>query len=374
MKIKIIFRLFFLLCIVFLFLPGCKKKEAIDSNQYMVEQMKSVTDSIVANTYVPGIVALVVDHKRGIDWLYETGLSNIPAGLPMNTGFTFRIGSITKTFTGTVLLQLIDEGKLSLTDKLSKFYPEYPKSDSITIAMLCNMTSGIFDVLNWEPWTAAHNDPDKVWLPQEIVAEAFTYDFYFSPGTGWHYSNTNTFILGMLIEKLTGRSLKSEIDSRIIHPLQLNNTGILTSGKTLPGSHGRGYYNGTYKENEDYTEPYDLSLLWAAGSAYSNPMELQRYAEMLVGGGFLSDTLQRKRLNEMIALNPDNSYGLCLMRKGSFYGHTGALAGFTSSMYHSNDKNCTVVIYFNCKLYSPYTLIPDYLFKRIMDILYGSDF
>jgi len=354
-----------------LFLISCKKDSTPDSNQTLIEQMKSVTDSIIQNTEVPGIVALVVDHKRGIDWLYTAGLSDIPNNLPMNGDYTFRIGSNTKTMTGTVLLQLVDEGKLALNDKLSKYYPEFPKADSITITMLCNMTSGIYNYSDDTNWlNTLISESNRVWSPQEIVQVGFSHDFYFRPGTSFHYSNTNTLILGMLIEKLTGNSLQSEIENRIINPLHLSNTGFLTSGLTFPGPHGRGFYIGEYVENDDYTEKLDISWSWAAGAGYSTPRELQKYVEALTSGSLLSDSLQNRRMNDMVVFSPSIAYGLCLLKRGSFYGHNGALPGFTSSMYHSNTKECTVIIYFNCDL----QVTPDDLFYRFMSILYGNDY
>ncbi|MBU1368144.1 MAG: beta-lactamase family protein [Bacteroidetes bacterium] len=350
---------------------SCKKEESPDQHQPLIDQMKAVADSIVDNTHVPGIVALVVDHKRGIDWLYTTGVSDIPNQLPMDGSYTFRMGSNTKTMTGTVLLQLVEEGKIALNDKLSQYFPAYPKADSITIAMLCNMTSGVFNYSEDEAWLAELvSNPSKAWTVQETVDIGFSRDFYFSPGTGFHYSNTNTFLIGMLIEKLTGNSLKTEIENRIINPLQLSNTGFLTSGLDLPGTHGRGYYSGEYSENEDVTEHFDISWAWAAGSAYTTPRELQHYVETLVGGGFLSDTLQQQRLSDFHMVSPTTGYGLCILKRGSFFGHNGGLPGFTSSMYHSNEKDCTVIIYFNSQL----ELIPDYLFLRFMNIMYGNDF
>ena len=122
------------------------------------------------------------------------------------------------------------------------------------------------------------------------------------------------------------------------------------------------------------TEIMDVSWAWSAGSAYSVPRELQKYAERLVGGGFLSDSLQQKRLNDMLAITPDINYGLCLARRGSFYGHNGGMPGFTSTMYHSNNKNCTVIIYFNCDLEAPVPIVPDMLLMRFMNILYGMDY
>lgn len=352
-------------------LISCKKEQDVDPNQVLIEQMKAVTDSIIEHSKVPGVVALVVDHKTGIDWLYTSGYSDIAQQLPMDSSYTFRIASNTKTLTGTVLLQLVDEGRLSLDDKLSKYYPEYPKADSITIAMLCNMSSGIYNYTDSEAFVnLILNQPSAIFSPQQSIDIAFENDFYFSPGTNFHYSNTNTIILGLLIEKLTRNTLQSEIENRIVKPLQLNNTGFLTSGLNFPGTHGRGYYAGEYTEDDgDVTEYFDVSWAWAAGSAYSTPRELQKYVEALVGGGLLSDVLQQKRINDMIALAPKVGYGLCLLKRGSFYGHNGAIFGFTSSMYHSIEKNATVIIYFNCQLND---LHPDFLFARFMRILYGD--
>jgi len=362
-----------LLMVSLMLVAGCKKNETpADLNQLLIGQMQAVTDSLIKNTQIPGIVALVVDHKRGIDWLYTAGLSDILNKLPMDGSYTFRIGSNTKTMVGTVLLQLVDEGKLALNDKLSKYFPAYSQSDSITVATMCNMSSGIFNFFEDQTWAKALADnPARVWAPHESVDAGLSHDLYYRPGTGWHYSNTNTFILGMLIEKLTGHSLQAEINNRIITPLGLTNTGLLTSGIALPGSHGRGYYAGSYAEGADVTEYIDASVFWAGGSGYSTPRELQKYVEELVVGGFLSDSLQHRRLTENWVVNEMFShYGLCLSHRGTFYGNYGDMPGFISSMYHSNDKNCTVIIYFNCQL----ELKSEFLFKRFMDILYGKDF
>lgn len=361
----------FILLVSVLSFISCERETEIDANQLLIDQMKAVTDSIIENTGVPGIVALVVDHKRGIDWLYTAGYSDIARKLPMDGSFSFRIGSNTKTMTGTVLLQLVDEGKLSLSDKLSEYYPEFPKADSITIAMLCNMTSGIYNFSDTEIWqNRLFDEPAKVWTPQESIDIGFSENFYFSPGSGWFYSNTNTIILGMLIEKITGNSLQSEVEKRIVNALNLSNTGLLTSGLTFPGIHGRGYYAGEYAEDADLTEYFDISWAWAAGSAYSTPRELQKFVSAMVQGKLLSDSLSQKRLDDIIELSPNAGYGLCLLKRGSFYGHNGAVPGFTSSMYHSNEKNCTVIIYFNCQLEPA----PDYLFARFMKILYGGEY
>jgi D-alanyl-D-alanine carboxypeptidase len=366
--------IFFLILLVFF---SCKKETVTDPNQPLIDQMKAVTDSIIQNTQVPGIVALVVDHKRGIDWLYTSGYSDIVNKLPMDGSYIFRIGSNTKTMTGTVLLQLVDEGKVSLNDLLSKYYPAYPQSDKITIAMLLDMKSGIFNYSEDMPvfMQSMMSNPARVWQPQELIDLGFSHNFYFEPGSNFHYSNTNTFIIGKLIEKLTDNSLETEISNRIFQPLGLNNTRFLTWGVGLPGNHGRGYEINNDNTYTDATELYDISWGWAAGSAYSTPRELQKYVEALVRGDLLSSSLQQKRLTENFYGRPDLwsgkiSYGLGIMRCGTFYGHGGDLAGCSSTMYHSNEKDCTVILYFNTQDDCPSAL----LFLRFMDILYGNDY
>lgn len=348
-----------------------------DANQQFIDKMKVSTDSVIQTTRIPGVVALVVDHKRGIDWMYTAGYNDLYNKLPMDSSFTFRIGSNTKTMTTTVFLQLVEEGKIALSDKLSKYFPAYPYADKVTIEMLLDMKSGIFNYTeDMENFIQQElTNPAKVWQPQDLIDMGLAHDLYFEPGSDMHYSNTNTFIVGQLIEHLTGNSLETEIFNRLIQPLGLNNTHFLTQGIDLPGNHGKGYeINGdnTYK---DATEYYDISWAWAAGSAYSTPRELQKYVEALIGGAYLSAPLQEKRLTDNFYGRPDLwggnfTYGKGLMRCGSFYGHGGDLAGFTSSMYHSNEKDCTIILYFNTQDDYPSAL----LFLTYLKILYGEDY
>lgn len=370
MNLKSFFTRLSLIIIVAVSFNSCKKESIPDPNQPLIDQMKAVTDSIIENTRVPGIVALVVDHKKGINWLYAAGVSNTQTGAPMDVNHTFRIASNTKTFTGTVLLQLVDEGVIRLNDKLSAYFPQYPKSDSITIKMLCNMSSGINAYETDEWMNAVKANPLRVWTPSELAGLAFSQPFLFSPGTGYQYSNSNTIILGMIIEQVTGKTLESEVENRIIKPLQLNNTAFHTSGTELPGNHGRGYDFEEFGVTGDVTELYDLSNNWAAGSVHSTPCELQSYVEALVKGRFLSDTLQQRRLNDMITIDPYSKYGLCLHKLASFYGHNGEVWGYTSMMRYSLKHDCTIIIYYNCDRMS--TNNPDSLFGKFLLILYGS--
>lgn len=369
--------LFLCLPILATVIVSCKKTSNPETypEQSEVYQMRLAADSVVKTTKVPGVVALVVDRKKGIDWLYAVGVSDITNKIPSNGNLVFRIGSCTKTLTITVLLQLAGEGKLSLHDKLSKFFPIYPKADSVTVLMLCNMTSRIHDYFHIVPslFITMRENPTRVWAPDELIGLGFQAGYDSTPGTGWGYSNTNTLLIGKIIEQLTGNSFESEIMNRIIRPLNLANTGFITNGINLPGNHGKGYYFIDYIPGEDFTEYFDASIYWAAGSAYSTPRDLQKFAEALVGGGLLPDSLQFRRLNMDFYQMPDIAYGLGIAKQGTFYGHSGEMPGYMTNIYHSNDKQCTIIIYYNSLLIGTEN-DPGRLFHRFVHILYGNNF
>jgi len=360
--------------LIILTIFSCKKKESPDSTQDTIRKLRDVTDSVIENTDVPGIVALVSDKKKGIDWIYAAGYSNLETKAPMDENHTFRMASISKTFVGTVALQMVDEGKIKLEDKISPLFPEYAFSNQITLAMLLGMTSGIYDYTYDDRFLYALNhEPLTVWTREQLLELSLSHGLSFPPGTSWEYSNTNYTVLGLIIEKLSGNTLEEEIQRRIIEPLHLKNTGFLVSGTTFPGDHGRGYYSEDAPEVHDATEYADISNLWACGSGYSNPRDLQKFAERLVGGGFLSDSLQHRRLSEKQWVGGIFGYsGLSILQLGSFYGHGGIIWGYTTAMYHSIEKECTVVIYFNCDRSK--TIIPGDLFLRFAEILYGADY
>ncbi|MDP3684193.1 MAG: serine hydrolase domain-containing protein, partial [Ignavibacteria bacterium] len=163
-------RIILLCLIIFPFLiTSCKKdNNSVDTaaveNQKIIDQLKYLTDSTMQNSQITGICAVIVDHKKGLNWSYAAGLASILDKKPISLDNTFRIGSVTKTMVATVALQMVDEGKLSLNDKLSKFFPQYPKADSVTLTMLLNMTSGIPEYSSDSVFTQTLvSNPTKVW-------------------------------------------------------------------------------------------------------------------------------------------------------------------------------------------------------------------
>ncbi|MFP4529260.1 MAG: serine hydrolase domain-containing protein [Candidatus Kapaibacterium sp.] len=336
------------------FVSACSDNSTDPPETRINKRIVQIVDSVVANSHVPGCIAGIWAPDEDISLVYAAGYSNPDDLSPMLADYLFRIGSNTKTMTITVLLQLVDEGKIRLDDKLSEYMPGLPHSDSVTIEMLCNMTSGYFNYSESEYMEQiAASNPTKVWQPDELIAIAMDNPIYFPPGTGFHYSNTNTIIIGKLIEQLTGLPLKENIETRIFLPLGLGHTYFMTSGIDYPDQHFcHGYYNGEYVDGHpDFSEVFDISWAWAAGSGISEVRDLKTYVEALVGGDFISDELQQKRLECNIEVDESRHYGIGMMNVSGFYGHSGGLMGYSSFMVRDPERNCTAVIMLNCQLH-----------------------
>src|SRR5918998_514296 len=169
----------------------------------------------MTNLRIPGALVYIDVPGEGT-WIQAFGAGNLEASTPITPNDHVRIGSNTKTFTGTVILQLVDEGKLALDDPVSKYQLEVPNGENITIRQLLNMSSGLFNYAEDEEFNKTlDTEPQKVWKPEELVEIGFKHQPYFSPGDGFHYSNTNFILLGMIIEQLTGQPLEKEFQERI---------------------------------------------------------------------------------------------------------------------------------------------------------------
>ncbi len=337
-------------------LSSCSKKEASyepTQAQIIENKIKAALDSVIANTHVPGLVAGIWAPNEGINLIHTVGVADLGTKEPISPDMIFRIASNTKTFTITVLLQLVDEGMLSLDDKLSDYLPDFPRANEVTIEMLTNMRSGIFNFVSSDEFLPqVLSDPTKTWTADEFIAIAAPHDYYFDPGTGFHYSNTNTAIAGKIIEMVTGSSLEFNIRTRIIDPLHLIYTQYLVGGTQIPGYHSSAYYIGEYNPNiPELSEVFDISFTGAAGAAISTVYELRTYVEALTGGEFLTSVMQQKRLDCLEMGDPHGrKYGLGIFEYKGFYGHNGGVFGYTSLMVNSPDRNCTIIIWYNCQI------------------------
>jgi D-alanyl-D-alanine carboxypeptidase len=294
---------------------------------------------------IPGAVVGIWQPGTG-EWVTAQGKACIAEAEAMKPGLRFRVGSITKTFTATVILTLVDDGKLSLNDKVSRYVSGVPAGEQITIRMLCNNTSGLFNY-GEDPQFVENlvAEPRRKYTPRELVDFAASRPAYFPPGEGWH----NFILLGMIIEKLTGASVAEAYEKRIIEPLGLADT-YFAEGYAIKGDYAHGYaeaQDGSGKL-EDYTEWLDMSVDWTAGAMVSNLWDLKTWAKAFATGELLEPATRKEQLTtvKMSDSEPFSKYGLGLFTMDSFVGHDGMVPGNCAMLYEPADGS-TYVLLFN---------------------------
>ncbi len=318
---------------------------------------------------VPGAVVLV-ETPQG-RWLEAFGTRRLGANDPVTVDDHFRVGSNTKTMTGTVILQLVQEGKMKLEDPVAKYRPEVPNGQNITIAQLLSMTSGLDSYTFLDSFEQVlDSDPTKAWQPEELAKMGEQLPPKFAPGQGFLYSNTNTVLLGLIIEKITGQKLANVFSDRIFTKLKMNETlfPAITDG-ALPKPYPQGYLFGTnvstttsaVMSDADQAaakagtlKPNDVTNLnpswgWAAGAAISTARDLATYVKVLVGGGLLDQAMQKTRLDSLKPPQPGapTKYGLALAQFGPFIGHDGSLPGYQSFMGFDPATSSTIIVLTN---------------------------
>ncbi len=320
---------------------------------------------------VPGAVVLVRTPEGEYAQAYGTRVAGEDD--PVTVDDHFRIGSNTKTMVGTVVLQLVDDGELALDDPVSDYRDDVPDGAHITIEQLLDMSSGLFNYSELASFNKTlDDDPDKAWDPEELVALGLAEDPYFAPGDGFHYSNTNTVLLGLIVEQVTGEPLADVLAEKIYEPLGLDETSFpATDDASIPEPFAHGYLFGTNASTVDDAAlpdderraaldgellPNDVTTLnpswgWAAGAAISTAADLADYVEALVGGGLLGDDLQADRLASVTSTDPGApdaaGYGWALASFGPYVGHDGSLPGYQSFMGHDPDTDTTLIVLTN---------------------------
>ncbi|MFF7181508.1 serine hydrolase [Streptomyces sp. NPDC008121] len=280
----------------------------------------------------------------------------------------YRVGSITKTFVATVLLQLQAEGRLDLDDHVEEWLPGVVRGNghdgrAMTVRQLLNHTSGVYSVTEDPEFQKKVFGPDflehryDTWTPRELVALAMTHRPDFAPGTGWNYSNTNYVLAGMVIEKVTGRPYGKEVERRIIKPLKLRGTSVPGTKATMPRPSSRAY--STLGQDPAEARIHDVtelnpSLAYAAGEMISNSGDLQTFYRALLKGGLLPKAEQRE-LTDTVATHPDFPqlrYGLGLMRTKlscgkEVWGHGGGIHGSTSEAHVTRNGGHSLALNLN---------------------------
>jgi D-alanyl-D-alanine carboxypeptidase len=206
------------------------------------------------NTPVPGAVVAIWAPGKGA-FVKGVGDSNIAPKTTMALDDKFRIGSNTKTFVITVLLQLVDEKKLSLEDPVSKFDigVKIPNGENITVRQLCQMRSGLLDAYNAPQYDKVDFTVKTTFTPQQMISTAVANPPLFPPGAKWNYSNTNYLILGLIVETVSRHKIQDEISKRLLLPLALHNTTFPTENPNMPTPFAHGYGLDPKKDWTDVT-------------------------------------------------------------------------------------------------------------------------
>ncbi|MFD7789506.1 serine hydrolase domain-containing protein [Streptomyces nojiriensis] len=275
------------------------------------------------------------------------GVRDRTTGAAMDPQARFRIGSVSKTFSSVVLLQLVDEGRIDLDTAVNQYLPGLLPDDRITVRHLLTHRSGLADYTNA---MFEHTVPgfeavrNKVFSYQELVGLSLREPRTTEPGVAYKYSNTNFVVVGMLIEKATGNGVAKEYERRIFKPLKLRSTSYVHPSTQIKGLHTRGYLHPD-EAGAPLVDSTEQTVSWAqsAGAVISSPADLNTFTSALLGGRLLPAPM----LDAMLTATPTDAtntrfYGLGLRRYDlscgtSVYGHTGTVQGFYTYAFSTRD-------------------------------------
>lgn len=323
------------------------------------EKLQEQLDALVEAGY-PGVVASVTG-KDGKTVHYTAGVSDLKTKAPMMADPHIRIASNTKTFTATVVLQLVGEGKIDLDAPIETYLPGLVRGQGIdgreiTVRNLLQQTSGLPGYNSLIPDLDLAKIGHTYFEPRRLLDGALSESAQFAPGTSWGYSNTNYVLAGLIVERVTGRPIGEEITHRIIDRIGLEETSWPSTGdQTIPSPHPTAYLTSDAAGKPitpiDTTE-IDPSLGWAAGQLISTPSDVGIFFRALLDGKLL-EPAQQEELETVVPAEtfepePGWSYGLGFATKKlscgvDGWGHGGDIQGFESRELVTRDGRSAVI-------------------------------
>lgn len=317
-------------------------------NAETIEKLQAATDKLMMNIQTPGLMVYISVDGEGEGLSITRGVSNLATSEPMNINNYFRIGSITKTFTAEAAMILAAEGKIDLNNSISFYLPELqiPSGDKITIRMLGNMTSGLFeysqDINFWTPYVNSLGQ--KTFTPDELVAMSISHPILFEPGTKYNYCNTNFILLGMVIKKVTGKEVIDVFNEKIFQPLGMTHTFWPNTGY-LPYPYNHGYASNLTGSLIE-TSNWNPSFAEAAGCLISNFADLKIWIKELYEGELLSDKMKSERAAWVVDQDEPgikySSFGL--EKVFDWVGKSGSIPGYNSEVWYNPAKRITIII------------------------------
>jgi D-alanyl-D-alanine carboxypeptidase len=332
-------------------LSGCAngEQEAPRFSDDVVERLDEAVANWMEYNDLPGVVVGVWVPGEG-EYVVARGKANLETGEKREVGDPFRVGSITKTFVATAVLQLVEAGELSKSDKLAEWYPDFPNAENITVDDLLRMRSGIVEDSDINAfWEAYEKDRlAGVSADDEIERAAkSSARLGYPPDRRTEYTNVNYVLLGEIVEEVTGEDLGAHLDRTILETLDLKNTAYPNTSD-LPGDL-RGYHRDIYRVKPVDTTVVDPDPIAGAGAMVSDVSDLRTWAKAVCTGRLLDPETHEARLRtQPLSGWPDQmGYGEGIIKAGSYCGHGGDLFGFNSLMLYLPQRDATIVISVN---------------------------
>ena len=362
--------------------------------------LRAAVDAVAKELLLPGAMVLLRTPEGDFAYGYgatELGGATAPAG-----DTHFRIASNTKTMTAAVTVLLAQEGKLRLDDPVSKYVPDVPGGDDITVSDLLKMRSGLPEFTDSpELAESLDHDPSRVWTPQELLAIAFKNPPMFAPDAEFFYCNTNYALLGLIVEQLEGAPLAQVFQDRLFGPLGMTDTSLPAAASTaIPEPYSHGYvYGASSVVMTDAPYPPELqaaaragtlapgdythqnpSYARAAGGAISTADDLATWMRALVGGEVLDTDFQRQWFESLVPEDPGApegqkyGYGITEIAFGPnrLYFHGGEMPGYNSFMGHDPVNDVTLVVWSNLTLSLDGQHTANSIMLRLLDEIYAD--
>jgi len=318
----------------------------------LAESTADKIEQVRSETRAPGVVAGVFDGAGNEVDVWVAGHRDDRRQTPITRRDHFCIASVSKLFVGNLALQLVDEGKLKTKDKLSTFLPDYPRADSITVAMLGHHQSGVADPIRDDGFQEEIlRTPDRDWSINKLISRAADSSPLGTAGSNWNYSNMNSVLLAKIAQSVAGDTYSDLLKTRILGPAKLRQTGVLIG--SLPAPAPRGYRHGKPDRwlgyGDDFVDVTFASPGWTgpAGNLYSTLDDLAEVVPILVTGRNLSPA-SREELHRWLATSTANQeYGFHLEHRDGWMGHCGNVPGFNAAVWFHPDFDRTVVVLAN---------------------------
>jgi D-alanyl-D-alanine carboxypeptidase len=304
----------------------------------------------LATASAPGAI-VGVWQKGKAPYVGTFGARSLTPRRPMRPNLFMRIGSETKTFTVTAILQLVEQGKIGLDDPISKYIDGVISGDTITLRQLASMRSGL---VNYSVVPAVDQsmtaDPHQTWTPQQLLSYSIGGPLLFAPGTGFSYSNTNTILLGLVVEKITGQRIDDYISQHLTAPLGMTQTSFPLDS-SLPSPHADGYSNETPDGSIANATHWNPTWTWTAGQMVSTLRDLRIWARRLAtGDGLISPAIQRQRAASVAGPGDPVTYGIGLFNVHGWIGHNGSLPGYQTLALYRPQTKTTIVAFINTNI------------------------